>query len=107
MQDYPDRAALAAGREELATEAAETIAGLENELRLRRETLDRLDAKIVRLTRSVEAGQRRMIELRQGAVQARAVKREAEIQSRAVGLAFRSDRRGRGEGADCPGAWPG
>jgi phage shock protein A len=76
------RAALAAGREELATEAAETIAGLENELRLRRETLDRLDAKIVRLTRSVEAGQRRMIELRQGAVQARAVKREAEIQSR-------------------------
>lgn len=76
------REALSAGREDLAAEAAETIAGMENELRLRRETLARLDAKIARLTRSVEAGQRRMVDLRQGAVQARAVKREAEIQSR-------------------------
>lgn len=82
--DMEDRAsaALASAREDMAAEAAQAIAGLENELRLRRDTLDRLDAKIERLRESVEACQRRLVELRQGAVQARAVRREADIQSR-------------------------
>ncbi|MEL6206894.1 MAG: PspA/IM30 family protein [Pseudomonadota bacterium] len=76
------RAALAAGDEATARDGAEAIAGLENELELRRKTVTRLAEKVDRLTRSVEAGQRRIVELRQGAVSARAIRREAEIQSR-------------------------
>ena len=68
------------GREDMATEAARVIATMENELALRNETLERLDQKIIRLRSSIEAGHRRIIDLKQGVIQARAVKREQDIQ---------------------------
>jgi len=72
--------ALEKGREDMATEAARAIATMENELTVRHETLERLDQKIVRLRSSIEAGHRRIIDLKQGAIQARAVKHEQDIQ---------------------------
>ena len=74
--------ALSEGREDMATKAARAIATMENELALRSQTLERLDQKIVRLRSSIEAGHRRIIDLKQGAIQARAVKREQDIQMR-------------------------
>ena len=85
------QAALDAGREDMAEQAAEAIATMENELALRNETLRRLDQKVLRLRASVEAGHRRIIDLRQGLVQARAVRREQSIQMRMA--------RGTGSGA--------
>ncbi|KUF09682.1 PspA/IM30 family protein [Pseudoponticoccus marisrubri] len=74
--------ALEAGREDLATEAAEAIAQMENELTLRRGTVQRLETRILQLRQSVETANRRLIDLKQGAVAARAAKKEAEIQKR-------------------------
>jgi phage shock protein A len=74
--------ALESGREDMATEAARAIATTENELTVRSETLERLDQKTIRLRSSIEAGHRRIIDLKQGAIQARAVKREQDIQMR-------------------------
>ena len=71
-------------REDMAAEAARAIANMENEMALRVETLDRLDQKIIRLRSSIEAGHRRIIDLKQGAIQARAVRREQTIQMRMV-----------------------
>jgi phage shock protein A len=71
-------------REDMAREAARAIASMENELAVRVETLDRLDQKIVRLRSSIEAGHRRIIDLKQGAIQARAVRREQTIQMQLV-----------------------
>lgn len=76
------KTALSDGREDMATEAARAIATMENELALRGQTLERLDQKIVRLRSSIETGHRRIIDLKQGAIQARAVKREQDIQMR-------------------------
>ena len=76
--------ALDAGQEALASEGAAAIATMENELALRRETLDRLAQKVTRLRSSVEAGHRRLIDLKQGAISARAVRREQDIQMRMV-----------------------
>lgn len=67
-------------REDMATEAARAIANMENELAMRTQTLDRLDQKVVRLRSSIESGHRRIIDLKQGAIQARAVRREQSIQ---------------------------
>lgn len=72
--------ALENDRDDMATEAARAIANMENELVVRVETLDRLDQKVVRLRTSIEAGHRRIIDLKQGAIQARAVRREQNIQ---------------------------
>lgn len=72
--------ALANDRDDLAAEAARAIAGMENELALRADTLQRLDQKIMRLRSSIESGHRRIIDLKQGAIQARAVRREQDIQ---------------------------
>lgn len=74
--------ALDANRGDLATEAAHSIASMENELATRDETLGRLQSKITRLRNSIEAGHRRIIDLKQGAIQARAVRREQQIQAR-------------------------
>lgn len=74
--------ALAHDREDMAAEAARAIAAMENELTLRAETLARLDQKVMRLRSSIEAGHRRIIDLKQGAIQARAVRREQDIQMR-------------------------
>ena len=76
------RAALAEGREDLAQEAAQAIAQMENEERLRRETVQRLETRILHLRQSVETANRRIIDLKQGAVAARAARREQDIQKR-------------------------
>jgi phage shock protein A len=68
-------------REDMATEAARAIANMENELAVRSETVQRLDQKVVRLRCSIESGHRRIIDLKQGAIQARAVHREQNIQA--------------------------
>ena len=74
--------ALDAGNDALAREAADAIATMENELALRTTTSERLEQKVLRLKSSVEAGHRRIVDLKQGAIQARAVRREQDIQSR-------------------------
>lgn len=76
------REALAAGREDLAREAAQTLATLETEAALRDQTLDRLDRRIDQLRASLEAGHRKIVDLRQGAIQARAIRAEQAIQTR-------------------------
>lgn len=76
------KAALEGRREALATEAAEAIAEMENELALRRETVMRLEARVMRLRRTVETTNRRIIDLKQGAIAARAVRQEQTIQTR-------------------------
>tara|TARA_R110002110_G_scaffold376589_2_gene586941 strand:- start:1735 stop:2439 length:705 start_codon:yes stop_codon:yes gene_type:complete len=75
-------AALKADNEDLAAEAATAIAQMENEMSIRAETLRRLDQKVLRLRSSIQASHRRIIDLKQGAIQARAVRREQEIQMR-------------------------
>ncbi|MFK7939375.1 MAG: PspA/IM30 family protein [Roseovarius sp.] len=72
--------ALKAEREDMARQAAEAIASMENESRLRQETCDRLDSQVTRLRGSVEAAHRRLIDLKQGAVTARAIRREQQMQ---------------------------
>lgn len=71
-------------REDMATEAARAIASMENELTIRADTLRRLDQKVIRLRNSIESGHRRIIDLKQGAIQARAVRREQDIQMQMV-----------------------
>lgn len=72
--------ALADGREDMATEAAGAIAQLENELVVRRTTVERLETRILKLRQSVEGASRRITDLKQGAIAARAAKKEADIQ---------------------------
>lgn len=72
--------ALKAERDDLARQAADAIATMENEAQLRQGTIDRLDSKVIRLRGSVEAGHRRLIDLKQGAVTARAIRREQQMQ---------------------------
>ena len=74
--------ALAADREDLATEAAEAIAGMENERAVRSGTLAQLDAKVTRLEQAVKTAGRRLVDLKQGALQARAKRREEALTSR-------------------------
>jgi len=82
VNDLTKRAkeALDNDREDMAAEAARAIANMENELTVRSETLERLDQKVMRLRSSIESGHRRIIDLKQGAIQARAVRREQNIQ---------------------------
>lgn len=74
--------ALEAGREDLATEAANAIAAMENELALRRQTVDRLETRVIRLEGSVAAAHRRIEDLKQGAIAAKALTREQQMQVR-------------------------
>lgn len=76
------RQALTAGRDDLATEAAEAVAVMENELALRRETRARIEARVIRLQAGVEATHRRIVDLKQGAVAARAARDEQALQTR-------------------------
>ncbi len=82
------RAALAAGREDLATEAAETIAGLEQECEAGRKARLLFAGEVARLRRTVTGSGLRLAELHRG----RRVARVAE--------AVRLSRRGRIEPAD-------
>lgn len=87
INDMIDRArdALANNREDLAAEAARAIATMENEQVRRRETVDHLDAKVLRLRQSVETTHRRIVDLKQSAITARAVRREQDSQMRMAG----------------------
>ena len=76
------KAALEDGREDMASEAAIAIAQMENEGTLRCETANRLETKITRLRHSVETAHRRIIDLKQNAVAARAVQAEQKMQAR-------------------------
>ena len=76
------RGAMDDGQEQLAQEAAQAIAEMENEVTIRQGTIDRLDTQVTRLQSSVEAGHRRVIDLKQGALQARAMRREQGMQSK-------------------------
>jgi phage shock protein A len=74
------REALNGDRDDLARQAAQAVADLENELTLRRTTQSRLETRILQLRQSVETAHRRIIDLKQGAVTARAMRREQGIQ---------------------------
>lgn len=74
------REALDQEREDLAQEAARAIAAMENELAGRQVTLDGLEARIVRLEGSVAAAHRRIEDLKQGLLAAKALKRERQMQ---------------------------
>lgn len=76
------RDALEAQRDDLATEAANAIAEMENEALQRQNTIDRLEAQTTRLRASVERGHRRVIDLKQGAITARAMRREQSMQAK-------------------------
>ena len=82
VQDLMTRAAeaLEDGREDLAQTAAQAVADMENELTLRQQTLARLETRILQLRQSVETATRRITDLKQGAIAARATKREQDIQ---------------------------
>lgn len=74
------RQALANGRDDLATDGATAIAQLENERAVRRDTLDQLANRVARTQSSVEKAHRRIIDLRQGMISARAANAEHKAQ---------------------------
>ena len=76
------KAALKDDREDLASEAAQTIAHMENEETVRIETVNRLDTRIVRLQGRVEHMNRRLVDLKQGEIAAAAMRNEANAQTR-------------------------
>ena len=78
------RQALAAGRDDLAGDAAEAIAEMENERAVRRGAVERVDARATRMRLSVERAHRRLVALRQGAMTARSVDAERRAQGRLV-----------------------
>jgi phage shock protein A len=92
INDLTKRAkeAINSDRDDMAAEAARAIANMENELTIRTQTLDRLDQKVMRLRSSIESGHRRIIDLKQGAIQARAVRREQNIQMQMVHTGVKS-----------------
>ncbi len=76
--DLEDRArqALAAGMEDLAAEAAEAIADLQNESEARQNALARTRLSVQRLRLMVEKCERRLVELRQGLITAQSIEAE-------------------------------
>ena len=74
--------AIKGGRKDLAAEAAQAIAEMENELTIRRDTASRLETRVMRLRQSVETTNRRIIDLKQGAISAKAARQEQSIQKR-------------------------
>ncbi len=81
IEDLTGRAreALAAKRDDLAGEAAEAIARLENERALRQKTAAKLETRAMRLQSSVEAVNRRLLDLRQGAITAKAARQDSRM----------------------------
>ena len=84
IADLTERASDAwrSGREDLAGDAAQAIADMENEQTLRQDTINGLANRISRLQVSVEAAHRRIVDLKQGAITARAVRNEHKTQAR-------------------------
>ncbi len=76
------QAALKDDRSDLAGQAAQAVADLENELTLRQTTSQRLEARILQLRQSLETAHRRLLDLKQGAIAARAIRREQKVQRR-------------------------
>lgn len=76
------KAALSDGNDTMATEAAQAIATMENERSVRQTTLERLDQKVLRLRGSVQGMHRRIIDLKQGEIAAKAARRENDVQRR-------------------------
>lgn len=76
IADLMERAKAALDKKltELATETAGAVADMENELVRRKETVARLDQKITSLRLRVEKAQRRLVDLRQGAISAKAIR---------------------------------
>ena len=74
------RSALSAGSDDLARDAATAIAELENERETRDKTVGRLADRIARMRLSIEKAHRRIVDLRQGMIQARAIDAEARAQ---------------------------
>lgn len=74
------KAALENNREDLATDAAQAVANIENELSVRRETAERLERRIFQLRQSVDTAHRRITDLKQGALAAKAVRNEQKAQ---------------------------
>lgn len=73
------RAALDAKQAALSEEAAQAIASLENERAMRQATQERLEARVIRLRSTVETVNRRIDDLKQGAIAARASRAEAGV----------------------------
>ncbi|MEM7719696.1 MAG: PspA/IM30 family protein [Pseudomonadota bacterium] len=84
IADLTKRATEALDQEksDLAQEAATAIAEMENERKMRHAGIETLKTRIARLQVSVEAAHRRIVDLRQGAITARAVRHEANSQAR-------------------------
>lgn len=72
--------ALKAGEDALAHDAAGAIAELENERTIRTETVKQLGIKVGRMRLTLEKTHRRIIDLKQGMVQARAIDAESRAQ---------------------------
>jgi phage shock protein A len=80
--------ALADGQDELAGEAAAAIAELVNERAIRQATCAQLAQRVIRTQSSVAKANRRLIDLRQGMISARAIDAEHRAQrnlSRSIG----------------------
>lgn len=84
ISDLMERAeqALKADRSDLPKEAAQAVADMENELIVRRETVCRLETRVLQVRYSVEAANRRILDLKQGAVAACSMRREQGIQKK-------------------------
>ena len=106
VRDMTSRAkdALKGGREDMAGEAAQAIAEMENELTLRRDTASRLDTRILRLRQSVEVTNRRIIDLRQGCDSGQGRASGAEHPETPEHHAGRAKPDWRGRGADRTGS---
>ena len=70
------RAALAAGKEALAADAAKLLAELENERTIRKKTLETAQEKADRMRLAAERTQRQLVDLRQGLITARSIEAE-------------------------------
>ena len=82
IADLEKRAGLALqdGNEGLATDAATAIADLINEQAIRQSTVDQLGQRVLRMQAAVAKANRRIIDLRQGMISARAVDAERRAQ---------------------------
>ena len=78
VQDLESRIkmALRDGQDELAADAAQMLASMENERKVRQETLRRSDEKAQRLRLAIEKNHRMLIDLRQGLIMAKAITTE-------------------------------
>ncbi|RVC78330.1 PspA/IM30 family protein [Mesorhizobium sp. M4A.F.Ca.ET.022.05.2.1] len=76
------RSALAAGAGALAHDGASAIAELENEREVRRGTVHSLTEKTLRMRLSLEQAHRRIVDLNQGMISARAIDAEQKAQRR-------------------------